>query len=259
MNINLVYSGGLQNTSQKNSLGGFPSPVAITENKNNLFDDITSQETTRGFQDFKCIYVFNDDTKVSYTTTIYIEYLSDIGATIELGLLQQNAIQNLNFPQTVTGGTFNINIQGQETPSISWNGDPNVLGASIETAIKTITDCSVEVVTPGQTNYNITFSGVMKNKFIADMLITNNLLPSGVTPGVSSVQSGSPINTVAPETLNTVLPFGINFIEVLSPGIVIGTLNSAEGFPLWVKRTLPAGFEAVEGDGYNLHIKVTSV
>lgn len=260
MNISLVYSGGAQNVNQEGSLGGYPSPVSVTDTLNNLFDDIPPQQTTQGETDYRCLYIFNDDPALAFTITLYVEYLDDNGASVELGILQQNAVQRLTFPQTVTGGTFTITIQGVKTPTINWDSDPSVLASNIQTAIQTITGCSVVNTVSGQFSYTITFTGAMGNKSISLLLVTdNNLQPYGSLPTITQVLLGSPINTVAPETIPAVIPTGIPFNSALFPGVVIGTLYPSEGFPLWIMRTIAPGFEAVENDGFNLHLRAQSL
>jgi hypothetical protein len=258
--INFFYSGGTQNTTPDDSLGGFPSPTEVSDMKNNLFDDILPIETTDGRTDYRCIYIFNDDLDAKYDIKVYIEYLTEIGATIYLGVLLQNAIQSLRFTQIPTGGTFTISVQGLKSSTITWNSDPDTLATNIQTAIRDVTDCDVIVNTPGVHFYKITFKGDLGSKSLTTMSITdNNLLPSGtIFPTTAHVILGSPINTIAPDTgFKNINPTGVPFGLVLSPGVLIGTLYPAEGFPIWVKRIVDSGFEAVQSDGYILKTEVT--
>lgn len=257
MDIILVYSGGTQNAIQQNSLGGFPSPVEVdNEEKNNLFNDISPRQTTLGVTDYRCLYIFNDDSTRRMEVTLFFSYLNDVGASMRLGFLQQNAVQSLSFPVLATSGTFTLTIQGLTTSVINWDNDSDVLAENIETAIQTITDCEISAVSPF--SYNITFKGVLGNKSLTTMSVTNNNLePIGtIVPTVQQVTTGSPINTIAPDTgLENLSPTGVPFLNVLTPGIQIGTLFPSEGFPLWFKRSIDPGFDPVEGDGFNLHIK----
>lgn len=257
MDIILVYSGGTQNSIQQNSLGGFPSPVEVPNNeKNNLFNDIRPQQTTLGVTDYRCLYIFNDHLTRSFDVTVFFSYLNEIGATMRLGFLQQNAVQSLRFTDLATSGTFTLTIQGLESSTITWDNDSNVLADNIEAALQTVTDCTVDVVSPFY--YNITFKGILGSKSLTDMSVTdNNLEPYGtIIPTVSQVVRGSPINTVAPDTgFENLSPTGIPFANVVVPGVEVGTLFPSEGFPLWFKRSIEPGFDPVEGDGFNLHIK----
>lgn len=258
--INIVYSGGVQNTEADNSLGGYPSPISIeSEEQNNLFDDVSARETTRGHTDYRCFYVFNDSLDLKYNVDIYYEYLNNIGATIQLGILLQNEVRNLEFTTIPTGGTFTITVQGLKSGTITWDSDPNEVASRIENALKEVTDCTVEVINSGEFYYKITFKGILGNKALSSMSITdNNLTPSGsITPTIQQITIGSPINTIAPDTgFENIVPSGVPFYTVTSP-LNIGTLNAAEGFPVWIKRTVSAGFEPVEGDGFIFHTNVT--
>lgn len=260
--IDLVYSGGGQNTKQQNSLGGFPSPVEIPPTKNNLFNDVTAQQTTQGKTDYRCIYIFNDDDNFKYDVTISIEYLTETGATIELGYLSINSVQTLEFTNPAVGGDFTITVQGLTSDVIQWDSDSSVLATNIQTALQTVTDCEVEVITPGQFYFSIIFKGNLGNKTLTTFTVTNNnLTPLGtITPTIIQTVQGSPINSIAPDTgLENVNPTGISFVQILSPGVLIGTLYPAEGFPLWVKRIVAADSEAVENDGFVLQIEAVGL
>lgn len=253
----IVYSGGGQNDEQKNSLGGFPSPVEINDDKNNLFDNVTPKQTSEGHTDYRCFYVFNDGVDAQYTVTVFIEYLNEVGATVNLGVLLQNEVQRLTFAGTPTGGTFKLSIQGTLTDPITWNSDGDVLAAAIQSAIEDkITTCTV--VNSGTNIFTITFTGVYQNKALSAMSANTSLLtPLGtISATVTRIQYGSPINTIAPDTGDArIVPTGVPFFQPLSPGVEIGTISPSEGFPVWVKRTVEEGFDAVENDGFKLHLK----
>lgn len=254
--ITIVYSGGVQNTKQGESLGGFPSPVEVGDEKNNLYSNVTSRQSTQGSTDYRCFYVFNDGDKAKYDVTLFIEYLNEIGSSIDLGMLLQNEIQRVAFSGGPTGGQFRLSIQGVLTDWIVWNSDGTALAAAIQNAITDkVTTCTV--TNPTTDTFNITFTGDYKNKAISLIsVIKSSLTPSGVDAQVTRLQSGSPINTIAPDTGNAlIIPTGVPFFQPLNPGVNVGTISPAEGFPVWVKRTVAAGFGAVDKDGFTLKLK----
>ena len=57
----IVYfmSGGSGNSNPNNSIGGDPSSSPISGLVNNLFDNISPEETTAGKTDYRCFYIFN--------------------------------------------------------------------------------------------------------------------------------------------------------------------------------------------------------
>jgi hypothetical protein len=255
--ITIVYSGGSQNVSPDNSLGGFPAGAEVTDKVNNLFPNIESKQTTIGQTDYKCFYIFNDNIHLKYQVTLYIDYLSNEGTTLTVGLLFQNEIQTLRFVGSPTGGTFQISVQGLVTEAISWNSDNTILAASIKTALDNKFGNSTVTVS-GTNTFTITFLGDLQNKALSNMALSNNqITPLGtVTEQVSRVQFGSPINTIAPDTGSTKMtPNGVPFLSILSPGIVVGSLYPSEGFPVWIKRVLPPESIAVETDGFKLQLK----
>lgn len=256
--ITIVYSGGSQNTGQEGSLGGFPSLVEIGDEINNIFDNITPQQTTLGKTDYKCFYIFNDSAYLKYEITLYSDFLSEDGSTIYVGLLFQNEKQKLKFIGNPNGGTFQISIQGFTTQAIIWDVDNAVTAYSIKVALDNLSggDCTVSVVEPD--TFLITFSGDLRFKSLSNLSVTNNqLTPLGtITETINKTQIGSPINTVAPDTGDTkTLPTSIPFSTIFYPGLIAGVLYPAEGFPIWIKRFVPENSTAIENDGFNLHLK----
>lgn len=250
--LTIVYSGGQQNTKADNSLGGYPSPISILENKNNLFDDVSSKETTQGKTEYRCFYVFNDNDYFKIDTSIYIEYIKEDGVSVYVGLLQQNAVQSLEFTSLPTSGTFTLTVQGLKSDVITWSSNTTTLASNIQTALQAVTDCSVSY---SSGKYNITFEGVLQNKALTIMSITDNNLSPAVTPTIAHVTFGSPINTIAPDTGNeNTAPTGVTFMSMLT-STLIGTLYPSEGFPIWIQRVVAAGFDSVEGDGFIFHVK----
>lgn len=254
MDINAVLSGGTQNTEQQASLGGFPSSVEPGSGVNNLYNNVTSQQTTQGWTDYRCLYIFNDSEEIRYGVNVSIEYLTEIGAEIQLGLVLQNEVQSIQFSPAPTSGTFKIAIHGFESETITWDSDTSVLAENIQSAIESFTECSVSVPTGGTHLYRITFGGIMGNKSLSSMTVEDSTLTPSPTITIKKVTSGSPINTIAPDTGDQVIaPTGITFFDAITP-IVVGKLLPAEGFPLWFKRTVEAGFGNLDEDGFRLHV-----
>lgn len=115
----------------------------------------------------------------------------------------------------------------------------------------------------GTVIFNINFTGLDGSRnFDAFTVVSNALLPdSQVNLFVTTPQIGSPINTIAPEIgVETTPPGGVGFYAagVQSP-IILPVLKPTEGFPLWVKRVIPAGVEAAADDGFVLNFKADSL
>lgn len=58
--IDLRHSGGAGNSDPNASLGGAKSTTEVTDNVlNNLFDDLTGQESNDGDTEYRCLYIHN--------------------------------------------------------------------------------------------------------------------------------------------------------------------------------------------------------
>lgn len=65
--IEYYLSGGADNTDPDASLGGAISSTAITDNTdNNLFDDVSGDEASAGDTEYRCFYVKNDHSSITW-------------------------------------------------------------------------------------------------------------------------------------------------------------------------------------------------
>ena len=270
--ITLVLSGGTSNISIDNSLGGDPSATPITDDIfNNLFADVTSDQSASGYQNYKCIYVFNDGDTTIYNIALWLDNITNSGSTIAIGVNSSNESQRITISgATVNGGSFTLTYDGQ--PLISdYNVDLGAWATSLKNSILNLKDASsnlffndVNVVaqTVGST---IIFDIFFVNKdaqrnFDKFILSSNNITPP-VNIIISTTQSGAPINTLASQiNLTTTPPGGIGFyIASQTSPIVLPYLKPGEGFPLWIQRTTAAGTIAQERDAFTLKVQADSL
>ena len=96
--ISVVLSGGVDNVNSNLSLGGASSltPV-VDEVLNNLFDDISADQTNSGHIDHRCIYFFNDGDGTIYDFKIWIGSQVDGGASVEVGAVSTNEVQRIEI------------------------------------------------------------------------------------------------------------------------------------------------------------------
>jgi hypothetical protein len=99
--------------------------------------------------------------------------------------------------------------------------------------------------------YDINFTGDSGNRYHPILSISNNSLSGSVTLSIVKSVNGSPINTVAPLITNSLnAPAGISFRDSgPNDRINIGLLGPTEGFPIWVRRIVPAGTFASSSSG----------
>jgi hypothetical protein len=272
--ISVVLSGGSLNSSPDNSLGGDPSSTPVVdEGLNNLFRDVTADESADGHEDYRCVYLFNDGDSPVFNLTLWIAEDFDDGATMEIGVEEADELQRVTISGfAVTGGSFTMSYLTHNF-TVNASTDLAVWSANFQDAIDGITDDddnpvlkNVEVTAQnvGSTTviFDIVFTGRegQRNhpKFV---LVTNNLTPLGLDVLITVPQEGAPVNTVAPEiNIETTPPGGVTFLAYSSlVPITLPYLLPAEGFPLWIKRTVAEGTDAKENDGIKIRIRGESL
>lgn len=274
--ISFVYSGGLSNNDPNASLGGDPSSFPIIDSINNLFDNIEPQESESGDEEYRAFYIFNDNASDSFSDAkIWVESEIDLGARVELGVNLTDEVQRMIITPDVdiTGGSFKIEITYQlgvatvtETSNnVFWNSDFDVLAQNIETALNGLNLFSeVQVEKVGSAAiFDITFQGNDGNKAQPTLIIAENMLTSSGDPAeieVNLLTQGSPINRIAPDIgTENISPSGISFTTSDSDSpITIGKLDAGQGFPIWVKRIVPANTEGQNLDGFTLRLQGSS-
>ncbi len=270
--ISVVLSGGTVNINPNNSLGGDPSSAPLlNDSLNNLFDDVTSDESADGIEDYRCVYVFNDGDTTVWSVQLWINADSSDGATVEIGIEDRNEVQRLTITGGVSGGSLTLQYNGTEFTT-NYQSDLSVWASQLENTLQELTDenllfTHVNVTAQNGGNgtviFDIKWSGTdAKRNFDKIESVENSLEPNGsVDISLTTPSQGSPVNTIASEiNVETTPPGGVGFFVAsqISP-LFIPRLNPDEGFPLWVKRVVPAGTVAKENDGFTLRISAQSL
>lgn len=271
--ISINLSGGTNNNNPNLSLGGDPSIYDVPLGLQNLFSNVTATEAISGIEDFRCIYVFNNSADSTlYNTYVYLDNVLDANPQLTLGLFLANDTQNM----VISGGILDhgsIQLRyGQDgeysfTTQIEFDkiAGFNKFVEDIQDALNTpslgLTGVQVSGVQVNTVyNLQITFTNNDGFKYQPTLAISSNTLvtESSTTPTIliTKVVSGSPINTI-PEIINpNVPPLGVAFYTT-SPQQqkLVGTLYPGEGFPIWIRRRIPAGVNASETSGSTLKIR----
>lgn len=261
--ISFVLSGGSNNANPYLSLGGDPSGYPITGTLNNLFDNVTMEESTAGNVDYRCIYVFNDHaTDPLYETRLYLENQVSGGSTIEIGIWRNTDVQKLNFYGVPNSGHLFITYEDQQV-RVDFNADLAVLGQNIQNALNSLPVLSGVVVSTKLTpnlQYTVRFMGNDDNRR-HPILQLENFMGGVSSIAVSKLSHGSPINAIASQITNEhTTPSGITFSNpTASSPIVLGTIHPGDGVPVWVKRTTPVNADPLATDGFTLAIKGSPV
>ena len=273
-NISFVLSGGASNINPNNSLGGDPSSTSINGGLlNNLFDDVASYESENGNEDYRCIYVFNDGETTVWDMKLWADSITEGNVQIKLGIESSNEKQRITIIGA-TGGILELQYKDRSFSS-DYNSNTTVWASNIETSISnvTVSDVSTEkifkkVSVEGRNLgsdkliFDITWSGKDgKRNFDNIEIIGSELVlePNGSVL-VTVEQQGSPINTLANETIETSPPGGVVFFDTneTSP-IVIARLDPSDGFPIWIKRIIPSQTVASVEDKFTIQMVAQSL
>lgn len=253
--IVFVYSGGGTNNDPDLSLGGTPSAFPILGTTNNLFDNISDAEATSGVIDFRCFYFFNNsETSTFKNVVMFVESEIEGGASMEIGITQQDDAQRISIPQPVTAGSLTLSFEGD--PFV-WSHDPDlaVWGAGLATALNALDQLSdVEVtvsVVSGNNIFDILFTGADGSRNQELIELESNDLSEAPEITISKIVEGGPMNLITPSIpVDTAEPNNVGFQFTDSETvIVIGDMQPLDGFPVWIKRTTLPGTQSLENDG----------
>lgn len=268
--ITIVLSGGSTNIDPTQSLGGDPSSTIIVDNVlNNLFDDVEPTESEEGAIDYRCIYFFNDGDATMYNCSVFI--LNDLtvggGSIIEMGILESNEIQRIALTNSSpTGGSFTLSYSGEPFVS-NYNIDLGVWASNLQATLLALVDTGSGdlffkdvIVSASQIDVTTILFDVIfqeqdgKRDHPSFVVVANNLSPTTVNINISTIQPGSPINTIAPSiTSETTPPSGVGFFSPTEETpIIIPKLIPSDGFPLWFRRTTIEGTAPVDSDGVQI-------
>ena len=135
--MSIVLSGGSSNLDPTKSLGGDPSSSPVAPNVlNNLFDDVSKDETAFGHEDYRCVYLFNDGPSPLYNLRLYVEQDFGVGTSVELGVERQNEVQTITIGPA-HGGELLLTY-GQHTFSLPHNPSSAALASSLRSALLSV-------------------------------------------------------------------------------------------------------------------------
>lgn len=267
--IVLVLTGGSGNSNPNLSLGGEPSATPITGVLNNLFDNISEATALSGQVDYRCIYLFNNNSIDNfYNVKLYLDSIVGSNTNVQLGITSIDEKQTITITGPVTGGSFTVTfaVPGNEAQTINpvaYNPDPSLWGGNLQAVINSIPFLSgAEVVVSGDFSarvFNIKFADSRNHDLTAVDVF--GLTGGSITGSVAKVAGGSPINAIPPLLdVATTPPAGVAFFSptIASP-IEIGTLHPEEGLPIWIKRNSPASAVPASGDGFTLKIAASPI
>jgi hypothetical protein len=262
----VTLTGGSSNSNPNLSIGGDPSSYPVTGQLNNLFDNVAREEASVGSTSYRCIYIFNNNSvDTIYNLQLYTLNIANTISTIELGIRSEKEIQDVIITGVISNGYFTISYKplGKteiEYRNVNFDLNPVIWTENLQTALRSIE--SLENVTVNfnlginNIQFKINFDGLDDKRSHDLFNIDKTNLIGAITASVTKSSIGSPINSI-PTLLDvdTTIPYNVNFFETSNlTTISIGNLYPEEGFPLWIKRTVPPSSESVAGEGFKLKI-----
>jgi hypothetical protein len=249
-------SNGPNNSNPNLSLGSTPSAVNVGVSIENLFESLSTEDAQNGRIDYRCFYVFNDSASENLpSTAVYFDSQLNSTAQLNVGVSVANEQQKLTVSGVPSGGSIKLTYDGDETSAINYGGSPAQFATNIATQLNALAALSgitcVSTDFGSYSVYDINFTGDSGNRYHPILSISNNSLSGSVTLSIVKSVNGSPINTVAPLITNSLnAPAGISFRDSgPNDRINIGLLGPTEGFPIWVRRIVPAGTFASSSSG----------
>lgn len=265
--IVVTLTGGSNNSNPNLSIGGNPSSYPISGNINNLFDNISNEQALSGHEDYRCIYIFNNNSSESiFNTRLYINEFEGNESKIYVGLDFSPETQRITINGNISGGFFIIGFKPPNQATIEYrtvyfNSDPATWAENLKEqllTIPTIQDINITVLgTFSSRIFDVSFQSI-EDLRSHDLFLINysSLIGTNISASVTKIVVGSPINSI-PALLDasTTIPYNVTFYETnINNQLYVGTLYPEEGFPLWIKRTTPINANAIAGEGFGLKI-----
>lgn len=248
-------SGGSLNGDPLLSLGGSASFVEASAN---LFDDFEAEESELGLEDYRCIYVSNALTSSLLGLQVWIESPTLSSATMILGIDESNDVQEVNLEFFSGIGSFTLDFNGTDVVVLA-DSDLNTFAQNFQNALRNtfLTDVTVVVQLLGIiVNFTVSFIGVDGKREQPVFALKDNSLAGSPPITITKTVIGSPINATAEIVATDITP-PINPEFRITTGslpIFVPLLNENEGFPLWIKRTIPENPTPSQNDGFFLKI-----
>lgn len=220
-NILWCHSGGVNNTNPNLDLGGTISMFEIALNPlNNLFDDISPEEGESGLVDYRCFYIYNNNSNMFLLSPIItLVSQGSNGSDITIGTLTSNEIQRITISGTPDDdGYIILQTEFGSAFTANYNSSFANLATSIEESLQSLPFCStctatLTVPTPPENPYiDIEFNGqagqrktkliqLIANRFVSTSdghflpsIYTNSSLFNRTGTSIIKIDSQLPIN-----------------------------------------------------------------
>lgn len=189
--IKWLHSHGWDNKNPNYDLGGDPSRFEIAVlPANNLFDDITPEESWEGHTDYRCFYIVNKYQDTDYDITLRTDTADVNCTTVFVGSVVQNDEQKVIFrgpaPAADSKNYFICKLDWGPQLTVQWNGSYANMAADMQAKIRLVKYCgdvtvSVLTVLPNDkgATFKVTFLGQLQNRKMGLIQIVKSLQQVG--------------------------------------------------------------------------------
>jgi len=269
-NVRIFMSGGLSNSNPDLCLGGEMSTTFFSTPR--IFDSILADQTVSGYTDYRCVYINNSsEIDTLYSTDVFIDSEVSGGASVMMGIEPANERQDVYITNAsaVASGGFVVMLYDYFTDSnnnilVSHNQNINQWAENFQSSIRSINGLDQVSVTGsyiGTTAYfTVNFIGSSERRYFDSMelvSLSQDFLNVNASLSIQKVLNGSPKLKTANEIASeVVVPANVIFVNTSSSSpIYVGNVLPAEYFAVWLKRTVVAGVDPLEGDGFTIKIR----
>jgi hypothetical protein len=193
------------------------------------------------------------------------------GASITIGIEVNNERQDIYITNAgnVSSGTVTLQLYDFFTDaniqfSFAHDLNINVWASNFQTSIRSISGLEQVTISGsylGTTAYfSVNFIGTSSKRYFESLEVVNlsqSFVDVNATFTLQKVFDGGPKLKTATEIASEInAPNNITFVETSSSSpLLIGNLKPTEYLPVWIKRTVVAGINSMENDGFSLRIK----
>jgi hypothetical protein len=256
--ISFLLSGGSSNQNPNLSLGGSPSSTPVSGSLNSLFSDVDAASATSGTTDYRCFYILNkSSTETLYSASVHVHLQGTGGSYADIGLSTSTEVQKLEITGSPTSGTMSLRLGSTEF-SATWDGSAANFLSSLASSLSSVGlgDISVSYSSGSTHSFTAQFLGSLNNKAHPLLEVVSNDLSPAVSASITRQTQGSPINSTAPSLATpSTEPAGVVFSQTsTSSKLLVGELGPGDSFPVWLRRTTPAGTGFKENDSVSIRL-----
>ncbi len=254
-------SGGDANNLPAMSLGGSPSTTLVKDDVNTLFSTVSKVAMRDGGSSYRCMYIFNQSDYTIENVRLFIDQFNPI-STLRLGLSIRTAVQKIVLGGDPTDGhftlTYTVNVSGvttiQTTNNINFDIDVNVIAENIQDRLNELDYLSGVSVAgstlDGDRVFLVSFAGDENFRYHQPLVVaSNDLIGFTTSIEITVVEGGSPVNAIATSIgHDNQVPSDVGFFDATDAGssVLVGRLETLDGFALWLERNTPSGTAATD-------------